>query len=268
MLNHPVPVAKSLFASFVATIAFAAVAVAQDAPSAEAAAAPPTDQSLFDLFLQGGALMWVIALCSLCTIAVAAFCALKINRRRLMPNALVGQLTESMAQKDLPNTYRLCQENPTMLTNTLGAATLKADFAEPKYGRALMEKAAAEKLVHEETRLTLWINYLNVFATIAPMLGLLGTVAGMIAAFNELAAGRSEPSDLAGGIGQAMVTTAGGLIVGIPAMFLFFFFRNILTGAIADIEAAILAMLDGFVAAPAEQTADEEPPADEAAVEA
>ncbi len=273
MFKYPALAPKCLAASFLTSVFLASAALAQDAPAVDAAPAGPTQQSLLDLFLQGGALMWVIALCSLGTIAVAAFCGLKINKRKLMPAALVGQLTEFMAQKDLPNTYRLCQEHPTMLTNTLGAAVLKADFGEPKYGRAAMEKAAAEKLVHEETRLTLWINYLNVFATIAPMLGLLGTVAGMIAAFNELAAGRSEPSDLAGGIGQAMITTAGGLIVGIPAMFLFFFFRNILAGAIADIEAAILAMLDGFVAAPAEQSAGDEaapqePSTDEPAAEA
>jgi biopolymer transport protein ExbB len=271
MLKYPAPAAKYRLASFIVLVSFASAAFAQDAPPAEAIATGSTEQSLLDLFLQGGALMYVIGLCSLGTIAVAAFCAMKINKRKLMPAALVGQLTEYMGQKDLQNTYRLCQENPTMLTNALGAAVLKADFNEPKNGRAMMEKAAAEKLVHEETRLTLWINYLNVFATIAPMLGLLGTVAGMITAFNELAAGRSEPSDLAGGIGQAMITTAGGLIVGIPAMFLFFFFRNNLSGAIADIEAAILGMLDWFVA-PADQPVSDEPPqsppADEAPVEA
>lgn len=229
--------------------------LAQDAETP----APSSNVSLLDLYLQGGALMHVIALCSLGTIAVAAFCALKISRKRLMPPALVEQLSGLMAQKDLQGAYAVCQEHPNMLTNTLSAAVLKADYDEPKYGRPAMEKAAAEKLVHEETRLTLWINYLNVFATIAPMLGLLGTVAGMIAAFNELAAGRAEPSDLAGGIGQAMLTTAGGLIVGIPAMFLFFFFRNILSGTIADIEAAILQMLDQFTAKPgAEPVVEEE----------
>jgi len=78
------------------------------------------------------------------------------------------------------------------------------------------------------------------------MIGLLGTVTGMIDSFNQLAMGRSEPDDLAGGIGQAMVTTAGGLMVGIPAMFCYFFFRNILHGAIADIQKAVTNMLDLF----------------------
>jgi biopolymer transport protein ExbB len=99
-----------------------------------------------------------------------------------------------------------------------------------------MEQAAAETLAEEETRYMIWVNYLNIFATIAPMLGLLGTVTGMIQSFDQLAAGRAEPQDLAGGIGEAMLTTAGGLIVGIPAMFFYFFFRNKLMVAISQIQ--------------------------------
>ncbi len=82
----------------------------------------------------------------------------------------------------------------------------------------------------------LWVNYLNVFATLAPMVGLLGTVWGMIESFEQLARGASEPQDLAGGIGKAMITTAGGLIVGIPAMFFYFFFRNQLTVIVSEIQ--------------------------------
>jgi biopolymer transport protein ExbB len=66
----------------------------------------------------------------------------------------------------------------------------------------------------------------------------------MIQSFDQLAAGRSEPSDLAGGIGEAMLTTAGGLIVGIPAMFLFFYFRNTLQVVIGNIQKSVTFMID------------------------
>ncbi len=218
---------------------------AQDA-APPPSAAPVSDLSLWDMYLQGGPLMHFIALCSIGTIATAVYCGLRINRRKLIPPASVTQLGQLMEHKDVQGAFTAAQANGDMLSKTLEAALLKFDPREPKNNRDAMEKAAAEKLSHEETRLNLWINYLNVFATVAPMIGLLGTVTGMIEAFNALAAGKSEPSDLAGGIGQAMLTTAGGLIVGIPAMFCFFFFRNILHGVVADTEVAILKMLDAL----------------------
>ena len=126
----------------------------------------------------------------------------------------------------------------------MSSALLKVNFDRDLANKASMEQAAGETLIQEETRLMIWVNYLNVFATIAPMLGLLGTVTGMIQSFDQLAAGKSEPQDLAGGIGQAMLTTAGGLIVGIPAMFLYFYFRNLLQVAIGNIQKSVTFMID------------------------
>ncbi len=204
------------------------------------------DQSLFDLYMQGGWLMHMIALCSIGTIAVAAYCGIQINKSKMVPKAKIAELNGLMAQQNVEGAFAACKNSPGPATNTLLSALVKANFDVPEYNKPKMEQAAAETLVHEETRYMLWINYLNVFATIAPMIGLLGTVTGMIDSFNQLAMGRSEPDDLAGGIGQAMVTTAGGLLVGIPAMFCYFYFRNILHGAIADIQKAVTNMLDLF----------------------
>jgi len=204
------------------------------------------DQSLLDLYLQGGLLIHFIALCSVGTIAIAAYCGIQINKAKMVPKARVHELNQLMAQRDVESAFTVCRNNQSPLTNVLSAALIKVNFDKEMYNKEAMEQAAAETVIHEETRYMMWINYLNVFATIAPMIGLLGTVTGMIDAFNQLAAGRSEPDDLAGGIGQAMVTTAGGLIVGIPAMFCFFFFRNTLQGAVADIQKAVTNMLDLF----------------------
>lgn len=204
------------------------------------------DQSLLDLYLQGGWLMHPIALCSIGTIAVGAFCGLQITKGRFAPGALISQLNPLMAQRDVAAAFQVCRANPGPLTNTMAAALVKANFERDLFNKPAMEQSAAETVIHEETRYMLWINYLNVFATIAPMLGLLGTVVGMIEAFNSLASGLSEPADLANGIGVAMITTAGGLIVGIPSMFLFFFFRNNLQGAVADLQKAATNMLDLF----------------------
>ncbi len=214
--------------------------------AAERQAQREQDVSWLDLYLQGGLLMHFIAICSIGTIAVGAYCAIQITKNKMVPASLVSQLNQQMAARDVTAAFQTCRDNPGPIANVLSAALIKANFERDQYNKPAMEQAAGETVTHEETRYMLWINYLNVFATIAPMLGLLGTVTGMIEAFNQLAAGRSEPDDLAGGIGQAMITTAGGLIVGIPAMFFFFFFRNNLQGAIADIQKAVTNMLDLF----------------------
>ena len=82
-----------------------------------------------------------------------------------------------------------------------------------------------------------WIQYMNVIATIAPMVGLLGTVSGMIGAFQTIATGgMGKPELLAGDIGEALITTATGLTIGIPAMVFYFFLRNRLDTRLEELE--------------------------------
>ena len=205
---------------------------------------PAVEKSLLDLFRAGGPLMWPIMLCSVGTIAVGVYCFLQINQRKMMPKAQVDAVSQYMQRHDANSAYQLCQSSPNIFANTMSSALLKVNFDRDLANKVSMEQSAGETLVQEETRLMIWVNYLNIFATIAPMLGLLGTVTGMIQSFDQLAAGRSEPQDLAGGIGEAMLTTAGGLIVGIPAMFLYFYFRNLLQVAIGNIQKQVTFMID------------------------
>ena len=93
-----------------------------------------------------------------------------------------------------------------------------------------MDEAAMEEVTSNLTP----INYLSVIAVIAPMVGLLGTVSGMIKAFGNMAsAGMGKPEVLADNISEALITTASGLIVGIPVMIIYFFFKNRYTGLIS-----------------------------------
>jgi len=216
-------------------------ALAQDAvPAGE----PVATKTLLDLFLAGGPLMYPLLLCSIGTAAVEAYCFLQVNGAKMMPKTQVEAVGQYMQSRDSASAYSLCHANSNVFARTMAAALLKVNFDRDLSNKLSMEQAAGETLANEETRLMLWVNYLNVFATIGPMLGLLGTVTGMIQSFDALAAGKSEPSDLAGGIGEAMLTTAGGLIVGIPAMFCYFYFRNLLTIIIADIQKRVTFMID------------------------
>ncbi|MEM6601786.1 MAG: MotA/TolQ/ExbB proton channel family protein [Verrucomicrobiota bacterium] len=212
----------------------------------EAMQAQGKDKSLLDVYLQGGWMMHVIALCSLGTIAVSVYCALQIKKDKLAPKLLVGQLNHLMANRDIQGAFDVCRSNPGALSKVLASSLVKANLERDMFNKKSMEEAAEHAVEAEEVKQMVWVNYLNVFATIAPMIGLLGTVTGMIEAFDQLSAGLSEPEDLAGGIGQAMVTTAGGLLVGIPAMFFYFFFRNILLTAITHLQDTVFKMFDLF----------------------
>lgn len=243
-LRRPLAVLLLLGAALTMMLAVPSSAWAQAADAAAAGTPPAVEKSLLDLFNQGGIFMYPLLLCSMGTMAVAVYCFVAVSKSKLLPKGQVESLTHYMTARDPGNAYQLCRSNPNSFTNTVSAALLKVNFERDLANKHSMEAAAAETLMLEENKYMQWINYLNVFATIAPMIGLLGTVAGMIASFDQLAAGRSEPSDLAGGIGEAMITTAGGLIVGIPAMFFYFFFRNRLTGIMGDIQKTVTFLVD------------------------
>ncbi|MDX2081977.1 MAG: MotA/TolQ/ExbB proton channel family protein [Terrimicrobiaceae bacterium] len=241
MRRNPLKTLCLIAACAFGLLAFASPLIAQDA---EAKPPPPKDKTLLDTFNAGGPLMWPILLCSIGTAAVAVYCLLHINGNKMMPKSQVEAVGQYMQSRDAGSAYSLCHSNPNVFASTMAAALLKVNFDRDLANKLSMEQAAAETLANEETKLSLWVNYLNVFATIGPMLGLLGTVTGMIASFDMLAAGKSEPSDLAGGIGEAMITTAGGLFVGIPAMFFYFYFRNLLSINIANIQKRVTFLLD------------------------
>lgn len=227
---------KQTCLAFLSMLVLAAPIAAQDEPDAPPPPELVESTSLLDLYQQGGWTMHVLLVFSVGTVAVAAYCFASISAKKMSPKSIIDSLTHSMQKRDVGAAYQFCLANPCSISRVMAAAIVKVNFDRDQANKVSMEEAAGEALDQEETRHTQWVNYLNVFATIAPMIGLYGTVSGMITAFNQLKVGASEPSDLAGGIGEAMVTTAGGLLVGIPAMFFFFFYRNKLMGIISEVQ--------------------------------
>jgi biopolymer transport protein ExbB len=137
-----------------------------------------------------------------------------------------------------------------VLSTVIRESLQKAGTGVAEYTKADLEAAAAETIFHEETRLMLWVNMLNAFAAVAPMIGLLGTVSGMIQSFDKLSQGASKASDFAAGIGEAMVGTAGGLLVAIPAMFAYFYFKNTLQALMSDVARVASNLIGRFVSGP------------------
>lgn len=214
--------------------------------SAHAASGPESSKSLLDLYSEGGPIMHLIALCSVGTLALAAFCATMYRKAKLLPAKVISDLNHLMTDRELPTAYQYCQANPGPLTNALASALTKANYERDMYNKTAMENSVSDDCFREETKMMVIVNYLNTLAVLAPMIGLLGTVSGMISSFSALTAGKAEATDLAKGIGEALIATGGGLLLAIPSMFLYFYFRGMVSGNMADMHKALNHMLDLF----------------------
>lgn len=216
----------------VTLVVFAAPVLAQDA----GAEAP--SQSMLKVYLTaGGTIGFVILLCSVVSLALIIEHVINIKRDKIVPPQLIDEIEGMFENEEYQEALELCETEPNFLTNVLAAGLPKinAGFETMK---ASMDEAGEEEAI----RLQQKIGYLSLIANIAPMLGLFGTVSGMIEAFQTIAAKGASvtPADLADGISKALVTTFLGLLVAIPTMIAYFFFRNKVVrvtleiGAIAD----------------------------------
>lgn len=183
--------------------------------------------SLWGLIQQGGWAMWPLGLCCLAVIFLALFCWRETARGKFIPDAVLPQVSASLQERNVPGALQALQTQQTMLSRILSAGLQKARPGWPDANKAKIELVSGECLEAEENTLGQWVNYLNIVAAIAPMIGLLGTVSGMISAFQTISqGGMGRPELLAGDIGEALITTATGLVIGIPAMVLYFIMKN------------------------------------------
>lgn len=191
------------------------------------AAAASEGLNLWQLLAQGGWAMWPLRLCSLGALALTIHAARETRRVRFVPEALLPSLGDMMDKRDIPGALGLVGADGTVLSRVLAQALTRARPDLPDANKTRVEESIAEGIEHEEAAIGQWVNYLNVVATVAPMIGLLGTVSGMIGAFQTISSGgMGRPELLAGDIGEALITTAAGLVIGIPAMVAYFVLRN------------------------------------------
>ena len=167
-----------------------------------------------DLLRSGGPVLIVILLVSLYALYLFFERLLKLSKQRMDVERLMLRVNAAVRERNLEMALIACENHGGPI-----ARVLKAALARLPYGRAAVEAAFQEATLEEEQQLTKGLRSLGTIAQIAPLLGLLGTVTGMIIAFSEISQqGTGNPAALADGIGQALVTTAAGLIVAIPAL--------------------------------------------------
>ncbi|MEZ6048462.1 MAG: MotA/TolQ/ExbB proton channel family protein [Planctomycetaceae bacterium] len=186
--------------------------------------------SLEELVQAGGAIGFVILLLSIAMIALIVEHALTIRRKVLMPVGLAEQVHQNLSTGQIDQAKEVCRAKPAFLSSLL-----LAGLNEVGLGYAVIEKSMEDASVQQASRLYRKIEYLSLISSIAPMLGLLGTVWGMIQAFLEFTVQENPlPSELAPGIYRALVTTLLGLGVAVPALASFAIFRNRIDELVAE----------------------------------
>ena len=182
---------------------------------------------LWDLLLAGKLTGLLIIALSFVTFALIVYYLLSIRKGVLLPGELLLGVHEALVRGRLEEAAERCARTPSLISRVVAAG-----LRERAEGRRRIRQAMEEAGEDEVLRLQRRISYLSLIGTIAPMLGLYGTVIGMIRSFNIIAqkAGVPKPSELAEGISQALVTTWLGLFVAIPAMFFYGIFLNRIAG--------------------------------------
>ena len=197
----------------------------ETAAEAEAAPADAQDEDLLSIFRKGGWAMWILLALSIAMFTLIVFNGIMIREKPFLRPELADELKPAFAELDFEKAAEICDNNPCVVTNILAAGIERVDpeNLDPADMKEAMEEASTEELAAPFGM----INYLSSIATISPMVGLLGTVSGMIKAFNTIASqGMGQASVLAGNIQEALITTASGLTIALPAMIAYLFFKN------------------------------------------
>lgn len=171
----------------------------------------------------GSAIIWLLLGLSAASMALMAAFAWESREDAIAPPELLGRGRGLMMESRADEALELARARPSFLSEVLIAAISEADSGRDAMARAAMQ-ASDERAVHRLRR----IEPLNIIGNVAPMIGLFGTVYGMILAFREIVAagGAPDPVGLAAGIGTALVTTFWGLVVAIPALAVYAVLRN------------------------------------------
>jgi biopolymer transport protein ExbB len=182
-----------------------------------------------------------------------------IKPDKLMPKRLMDGVQGAMAEGDVVKAMQICEQNPSAMASIVTAA-----FQHVEEGFEAIQEAVTAASDLEQEKIQQRLNWISVCGNLGPSLGLLGTVQGMILTFQALAAGGAgDASALASSIGQALWTTAGGLIVSIPAITFFYSLRNKANRLILKMQAMTMEILNGLrnVAVEGEELPAEEIPA-------
>jgi biopolymer transport protein ExbB len=223
----------------VALVGLAGIAVAQDAGDAAA----PQTRTIGDNIMAAGIIGWLIIMLSIASIGFIIEHFVNIRRDKLIPPEIVQELEVLFDEEQYEEALNFCETQPGFITNVIAASLPRMT-----QGYDAMRDSAQQIGEEEATKLQLKITPLSLFAAIGPMMGLFGTVTGMVVAFDTIATkvGGANPQDLASGISQALMTTVMGLIVALISLPFYFFFKNKVTKLTLEAGVICSELIDRF----------------------
>lgn len=195
---------------------------------------------MLEIIKSGGWLMWPIILCSVVAMAIIGERLWALRKSRILPEHLVAQIWGWKKAKQLD-----AEKVATLKKSSALGAILAAGLVNMNHSREVMKESIEETGCHVAHSLERYLNTLGTIASITPLLGLLGTVIGMIKVFNAiLQEGVGDPGVLAGGISEALITTAAGLSVAIPSLIFYRHFRGKVDALIIEMEQESLKLVE------------------------
>jgi len=213
------------------SLVYAQPVPAEVVPIAVLAEPAKPSMTFWEFLRAGGTIGYIIMLLSLIAVALMIEYALSIRRKVLMPPGFADEVLKLLTQGQANAALQKCQSDPSALAQILHAGMTQYEF-----GWESIEKSAEEATAEQASRLYRKVEYLNVIGNIAPMIGLLGTVVGMVIAFQDLAdsGGYGRAPGLAKGIYLALITTIQGLLVAIPCLAAYSLFANRIATLISE----------------------------------
>jgi biopolymer transport protein ExbB len=213
-------------------------------PATAAAATAAAKVTLWDLLKAGGWTMGVLGALSVFTLALVLHNFLTLRSNLLVPMDFAENLVLKLEVQDLAGAQVMCQKKKNIISEIALAGLTRRGK-----GKTIMREAMDNAAKREVTKLWQQVAFLGDVASIAPLLGLFGTVIGMIQAFNMItyAGANLKPMMLVGGISKALVTTAAGLVVAIPALAFYSFFRGkvqVISDTVAEEAADLMKLVE------------------------
>ncbi len=225
--------------------------LAQDAPAAKeegtlvaesGKAEKPAQAGFFSVIVGSGwlgMLLWgALFGCGAAAVYFIVDCSVLIRPQKVMPESLINKVKEGMSEGDVMKALQACESEPGPLANILTAG-----FSHVEEGFDIIQESIGAAADLETERLMQRLTWISVCANLSPMLGLLGTVQGMIMCFQTLATGAPDIGALAMNISQALWTTATGLAVAIPSITFYYSIRNTCNRLILRMQAMTMELI-------------------------